>query len=682
MRALLSQLSYLTFACFVISFSLLGGGKILNAKEAERPDIVFVLLDDLRWDALSYLGHPYIETPNIDRLRAQGAHMANAFVTTSICCPSRATFLTGTYASRHGVIDNETSEYDPQQTPPLTRYLQEAGYRTAMIGKWHMGYSGHPRPHFDEWLSFDGQGKYYDPEFIYTDGSREKLRGYTTDILTDRAIEFIERQNPGEPYFLMLSHKAVHEPFQPAPRHEAAYGANVRDPEPVSWSDTFEGKPKWQRRQRVRDVRWNWRTGDIARETLPARIAPEPWEERSKYVKQLRCVAAVDDGVGRIMETLQARGTLENTLIVFTSDNGYFHMEHRRWDKRLAYEESMRIPMVVVYPGRIQPASTVTEMVTNLDFAPTVLAYAGLDVPADMQGQSMQSLFEGNPSGWREQVFYEYWTDLVHAIPTMRAVRGKRYKLIDYPMLDEIDELYDLHADPHEMNNLVEDPAHAEIYAEMQRHLERESAQVGWRDDVFPLNLPRVRGPEGVLMHLAAEKGGVVDFMLRDRSLEVSGVSVRDNAFAFNGRTSSIRIPFDPQMEPSGWPYRIQLNLRAESDGVIATQATPGYGFKIFVEDGRPGIAVMCKTWVASRSIIDGKQSILDEWTELEALIDYNRLSFWVNGELVERLALPLPFKAKAKAPLIIGAGSANKVSEDVPNNRFKGEIRSLLVKR
>jgi N-acetylglucosamine-6-sulfatase len=510
MRALLSQLSYLTLLSFLTCLGL-PGSAILNAKEVKRPDIVFVLLDDLRWDALSYLGHPYIETPNIDRLRAQGAHMANAFVTTSICCPSRATFLTGTYASRHGVIDNETSEYDPQQTPPLTRYLQEAGYRTAMIGKWHMGYSGHPRPHFDEWLSFDGQGKYYDPEFIYTDGSREKLKGYTTDILTDRAIEFIERQDSREPYFLMLSHKAVHEPFQPAPRHEAAYGANIRDPEPVSWSDTYEGKPKWQRRQRIKDVRWNWRTGDIARETLPASIAPEPWQERSKYVKQLRCLAAVDDGVGRIVEALQARGTLENTLIVFTSDNGYFHMEHRRWDKRLAYEESMRIPMVVVYPGRIQPASTVTEMVTNLDFAPTVLAYAGLEVPAGMQGQSMQSLFEGNPSGWREHVFYEYWTDLVHAIPTMRAVRGKRYKLIDYPMLDEIDELYDLHADPHEMDNLVEDPAHAEIYAEMQQHLERESAQVEWRDDVFPLNLPRVRGPEGVLMHLAVEKGEVVD---------------------------------------------------------------------------------------------------------------------------------------------------------------------------
>jgi hypothetical protein len=261
-------------------------------------------------------------------------------------------------------------------------------------------------------------------------------------------------------------------------------------------------------------------------------------------------------------------------------------------------------------------------------------------------------------------------------------VRGKRYKLIDYPMLDEIDELYDLHADPHEMDNLVEDPAHAEIYAEMQQHLERESAQVEWRDDVFPLNLPRVRGPEGVLMHLAVEKGEVVDLIKSDRALELSGLSVRDNAFAFNNRTSSIRIPFDPQMEPSGWPYRIKVKLKAESDGVIATQATPAYGFKIFVEDGRPGIAVICKTWVASRSIIDGKQSILDEWTELEALIDYNRLSFWVNDTLVESLALPLPFKAKAKAPLIIGAGSANKVSEDVPNKGFKGEIRSVVIQR
>jgi N-acetylglucosamine-6-sulfatase len=639
-------------------------------------------LDDLRWDALSYLDHPYVETPNIDKLRDQGAHMQNAFVTTSICCPSRATFLTGTYASRHGVIDNETSEYDPEVTPPVTKYLGDAGYRTAMIGKWHMGFSGKPRPHFDEWLSFDGQGKYYDPEFIYTDGSREKLKGYTTDILTDRAIDFVKRQADEQPFFLMLSHKAVHEPFQPAPRHKGAFGWDTRDPEPVSWSDTFEGKPDWQRRQRTRDVRWDWRTREIEEEALPDAIALEPWKNGKKYVDQLRCLAAVDDGIGRLVEALRERGNLDNTLFVFTSDNGYFHLEHRRWDKRLAYEESLRIPMVVVYPNKIEAGSTITEMVTNVDFAPTVLSYAGLPVPEHMQGASMQSLFEGRTADWPDTIFYEYWTDLVHAIPTMKAVRTDRYKLIKYPELDDIDELYDLQTDPHEMHNLVERPEHAVLLEEMENLMLAETERVGWRVDVFPKNLPRVRGPEGTLLDLRVESGKLTDTAKPERPIAAGEVVLSEGNMQFNGASSHIKLPFDQAADPSGWPYRISVDLRAESDGVIAMQSSPGYGFKLFVQDGRPGVAVICKTWIASRSTLDGPDSILNKWTTLEAEIDYNRLSFWVDGELVETMALPLPFKAKTYAPLIIGAGGRNKVSEAVPNNNLRGQIRSLQIQR
>ncbi|MEO0510968.1 MAG: sulfatase-like hydrolase/transferase [Verrucomicrobiota bacterium] len=649
----------------------------------DQPDIVFVLLDDLRWDAMSFLDHPYVETPQIDKLRAQGAWMQNTFVTTSICCPSRATFLTGTYASRHGVIDNETSEYNPEITPPVSKYLQEAGYKTAMIGKWHMGYSGKPRAYFDEWLSFDGQGKYYDPEFIYTDGSREKLSGYTTDILTDRAIDFVNRQPGEQPFFLMLSHKAVHEPFKPAPRHKTAFGAGTMDPEPVSWSGTFEGKPEWQRRQRTRDVRWNWRTRDVEEEKLPDAIALEPWKESKKYVDQLRCLAAVDDGVGRLVEALRERGNLENTLIIFTSDNGYFHMEHRRWDKRLAYEESLRIPMIVVYPGKIEAGSTISEMVSNVDFAPTILNYAGIPMPDHMQGASMQPLFEGDASNWRESVFYEYWTDLVHSIPTMKAVRTDRYKLIAYPELDDIDELYDLKRDPHEMNNLVQDPEYAGVLDKMERLLAAEAERVGWSVDVFPKNLPRVRGPKGTLFDLQIASGKVKDSIKQSRPMKTGKIVVDDGMMIFNGKGSRLEVPFDPDMDPSVWPYRIAVDLRPEEgNGVVAAQSSPGYGFKLFIEDGRPGIAVLCKTWIRSRTIIDGPEVEMGQWVKLEAEIDYNRVSFWMNGELIDTMTLPLPFKAKTKAPLLVGAGGSNKVSDEVPNNYFKGQIRGLTVRR
>lgn len=668
----------------IIATSLLSALSSVTASAGSdpQPDIVFVLVDDLRYDALSFLGHPYIETPHLDRLREQGAWMENAFVTTSICCPSRATYLTGTYSSRHGVIDNETSEYVPEITPPLTKYLQEAGYHVAMIGKWHMGYSGKPRPFFDTWLSFDGQGVYFDPELIHTDGSREVFEGYTTDILSDEAIKFIERHPDDQPFFLKLSHKAVHEPFQPAPRHKNAYGYNTRDPEPASFSDTFEGKPKWQRRQRVRDVRWDWRTREIEEEVIPESIELEPWRSSKKYVDQLRCLASVDEGIGRIVETLRKRGALNNTLIVFASDNGYFHMEHRRWDKRLAYEEGLRIPMIMVYPGKIEPGSTISEMVLNVDFAPTVLSYAGIEVPEQMQGYSVRPLFEGVSTEWRDAFFYEYYTDLVHEIPTMKALRGERFKLIHYPEIDDIDELYDLENDPNEMRNLAKNPEYAAVHREMTERLAKESQRLGWDADIFPHNLERVRGPVGTLLDLKPAGGGVVDAADPERKLHAQNIKFSDDQLVFNGSSSQIRIPFDPEMDPSIWPYRVSVDVNVESDGVIATQSSPGYGFKLFVQDGRPGISVICKTWVANRTTIDGPESILDTWTKLEAEIDYNRLRFWVDGELIDVMTLPLPFKAKTNAPLIIGAGGKHRVNDKVPHNPFKGVLRSFRIER
>lgn len=649
--------------------------------ETEQPDILFVLLDDLRWDALGFMDHPFVETPNIDSLREQGAMMANAFVTTSICCPSRATFLTGTLASQHGVIDNETSEYNPDVTPPVTKYLQEAGYKTAMVGKWHMGHSAEPRRHFDYWLSFKGQGVYHDPLFNIN-GENIQHTGYTTDLLTDYAIDFIEQHPKDQPYFCMLSHKAVHEPFQPAPRHNNAFGAGTTISEPASWSEDFADKPDWHKRQRSRDVRWHYRTRDYEEEQLPSAIPPEPWQKNTKYVQQLRCLAAVDDGIGRILEVLRKRGTLDNTLIVFTSDNGYFHLEHRRWDKRLAYEESLRIPMVIVYPGQIEPGSTVSQLITNADFAPTVLSYAGLTAPAQMQGLSMKPLFEEANPPWREEVFYEYWKDLVHAIPTMTAVRTDRYKLITYPDIDDIDELFDLKVDPNEMNNLAVDPAYADLHASMKDRLDRAKATNQWRLDVFPKNLPRTRGEEGVLLDLAVENGQLVDKAQSGLAANLSKLEVREDSLYFDGDLSAIRVPFNPLTDPAGWPFRIDVAVKPEADGVIAVQSTPGYGFKIFVQDGRPGVAVHCKTWIDTTTTIDGPESILGKWTHLQVLIDYNRLTFLVDGIVAESISLPLPFKGSPKTPLVIGGKGSHPVVEGIPDHPFSGAIRRFTLQR
>jgi len=655
----MKSLTTIRFAVSLVLIALTHTATVAKAAAPKRPDILFILVDDLRWDGLSYKGHPYVKTPHIDKLREAGASLDNAFCSTSICCPSRATFLTGTYANTHGVIDNETSEYNPAVTPPLTKHLQEAGYKTAMIGKWHMGHSAEPRPYFDHWISFKGQGEYHDVA-VNVDGKKEQWQGYTTDILTDKAIAFINRQPKDRPWFCMLSHKAVHEPFKPHPRHKDAFGKYKVDIEPESWSSDFSGKPKWHRRQRSRDVRWAYRTRNYETETLPETIEHEAWKKgQKKYIKQFRCLASVDDGIGKLLTVLKDRGTLDNTLVIFSSDNGYFHGEHRRWDKRLAMEESMRIPMVITYPGHIEKGDTVDALVSSVDFAPTVLDYAGIDIPQMMQGRSMRPLFEGRTTGWRDSVFYEYWVDLVHSIPTMTAVRTDRYKLIQYPEIDDVDELYDLKADPNEMNNLATNPEYIELHQQMKKLMLAKKQETGWRPDVFPKNLPRYRGSRDLNLELITEP----------------------TTFSGDGK-GIIKRRYDEDADPSSWPWRIEIDVNPESDGVIASQASPGYGFKIFVQDGRPGIAVLCKTWIALHTIIDAPDSVIGKWTNIQASIDYNRVIFKVDGRLIESRPLPQPFKGRTYKPFIIGGVGNNKVSDDVPHTPFRGQIRKLTIQR
>jgi len=420
---------------------------------AKRPNIIFILTDDQRWDAMSCLGHPFLKTPNMDRLRHEGALYANAFVTTALCSPSRASFLTGAYAHTHGVTSNRGREIDHDKTPSFPRVLREAGYETAFVGKWHMNRRSQPRPGFDYWLSFSGQGVYADPT-LNENGRAFKAEGYTTDLLTDFAIAFMKREHE-KPYCLYLSHKAVHSPFIPAPRHAGSYDG-VTLPSPPNTQDTFSGKPAWLR-------------GGVAVpgtpaavQAIPDALTPTQWDpteqRRRGYWKTLN---AVDDGIGRILAALEESGELDHTIIMFASDNGYFHGEHGRGDKRLMYEESIRIPLLIRYPPVVKPNSTVEQMVLNIDVAPTLLDLAGVQAPQTVQGCSTVPLLEGAFAGWRTSFLYEYWVDMTDRVPRLLGVRTDRWKLIRAPDIDDIDELYDLENDPYEMHNLAQDPAYA-----------------------------------------------------------------------------------------------------------------------------------------------------------------------------------------------------------------------------
>lgn len=421
-----------------------------------RPNFVFILIDDLRYDLVHATGNPEAKTPNIDRIARDGTIFSNAFVTLSLCAPSRAAFLTGQYGHCNGVYVNETRpELDPE-IPTWPQLLQKAGYDTAFIGKWHQGKGSYPRKGFDHWVSFDGQGRYDNP-IINTNGEIKETPGYMTDILSDAAMDWLRRDRD-KPFCLYLPHKAVHGPFKPADRYAGMY-ENTKFPHPPNCFDNLEGKPAWLKA--------------MAKTRDPHNIAALGGMDEIVR-KQLATLAAVDEGVGRILGHLERTGQLDNTIIAFAGDNGYYHGEHGLGDKRSAYEESIRFPLIVRYPKMLKPGSKIEDMVLNIDFAPTMLELAGIKAPDAMQGKSMVPLFAGKNAAWRKEFFYEYIREPQFGrIPSAIAVRTDRWKYIRYPELTDIDELYDLKNDRYELKNLALDPKYADTIADMKKRMDR-----------------------------------------------------------------------------------------------------------------------------------------------------------------------------------------------------------------
>jgi len=485
------------FVVMVVAVGGYGGtADRARAASARRPNFVFFLIDDMRHDVMSCAGHPFVRTPNIDRIARGGVRFTNAFVTISLCAPSRACFLTGAYAHRNGVATNEGQGIRPDH-PTFAQILQKAGYETAFIGKWHMEPTAEPRPGFDYWLSFRGQGEYIDP-MLNENGRTFRASGYMTDLLTRYAVEWLARPR-SKPFALCIWHKAMHGPFTPAERHKGLY-ADIRLPEPVSFRDTFEGKPRWQRElivaggQRRRPRRGADAAPSTAPAAVPDRVEPEKWDPTDeRRINYLRTLAAVDEGVGRVLDALEKAAVADNTVVIFAGDNGFFLGEHRRGDKRLAYEESIRIPLLMSGPGVRPQGGTIPQVVLNIDVAPTILAMAGAEVPGTMQGCSLEPLFAGRTGNWRRSFLYEYYREQwLAGIPTMVGVRREDWKYVRYPERKDLDELYDLRHDLHEMRNLATDPAAGPKLAEMKAELDRLIRQTGYTP--APAGPPRDSG--------------------------------------------------------------------------------------------------------------------------------------------------------------------------------------------
>lgn len=499
---------------------------VMNCKERQaqetaesRPNIIFIFTDDHALQAISAYGSVINQTPNIDRLADEGMIFRNSFCTNSICAPSRAVIQTGKHSHLNGVIDNREVFDSAQVTFP--KLLRQGGYQTAMIGKWHL--KSEPVG-FDFWKVLPGQGNYYNPDFRTPDGM-ERIEGYVTDIVTDVSLEWLEKgRDKTKPFMLMTQQKAPHRPWQPGPKYLNMYD-DVEIPEPSTLFDDYSNRASGAPLQEMeidRHMRFSW---DL-------KIVPEPsdsvgykvWQRRMKrytpeqigawnaayepknkafkeanlegkelvrwkyqrYIKDyLRCIASVDDNIGRLLDYLDESGLAENTIVIYSSDQGFYLGEHGWFDKRWMYEESLHMPLVVKWPGVTNPGSVNTDMVQNIDFAETFLDMAGLNIPVEMQGKSLVPLLQGNtPEDWRESIYYHYYEyPGAHMVQRHNGVRTDRYKLINYYQLGE-KELFDLEADPKEMTSVYNDPEYAKIQTQLEQELER--LRISYQDNTIP----------------------------------------------------------------------------------------------------------------------------------------------------------------------------------------------------
>jgi arylsulfatase A-like enzyme len=471
---------------------------------ADRPNILFIMSDDHAFQAVSAYGGQLNRTPNIDRIANEGMRFDRCYVTNSLCGPSRACILTGKYSHKNGFRDNSTGKFDSSQTT-FPKLLQNAGYQTAVIGKWHL--VSEPTG-FDHWDILPGQGQYYRPDFISAAGRRD-VPGYVTDVTTELALDWLKSgRDAAKPFMLMVHYKAPHRPWHPA-RDRLADREQERIPEPATLFDDYTTRCRAAHEAHMRisqmrpesDVKL-WEKNSSERKFLFNRMSAADraaWEkyvdprldqyraanpqgdERTRWFYQLylkdylNCVASVDEGVGKLLDHLDASGLANNTIVVYTSDQGFYLGEHGWFDKRFMYEESLRTPLVIRWPGIVKPGSVQDRIASNVDFAETFLEAAGAPIPGDMQGRSLAPLLRGDDtSDWRKSFYYHFYEDgdADHRVAKHEGVTNGRAKLIHFYTLGEW-EMYDLEKDPHELANIYGKPDHAELQRSLHAELDR-----------------------------------------------------------------------------------------------------------------------------------------------------------------------------------------------------------------
>ena len=469
-------------AIIVVTFAFFYAA-LISPPAMSSPNIVMIVVDDMRIDEYAAGGHPFVQTPNIDALARQGATFTQAYHATPLCSPNRASLLTGQYASRHGIIDNTSRSFASHRLDLFAKDLQTAGYTTAHIGKWHMGNDPSPRPGYDHWVSFAGQGRSVDP-ILYEDGKLHEVKGYLTDVLTDRTVAFIQRATDA-PFFVYVGHKAIHpdlqqlddgsvdfnqsSQFTPAQRHRGSYQGKVLKRRPNHGFSLAKATEK-----------------PVLKDSLDVKLSKEMREKFKNFVssdisdseiqRRAEMMLAVDESLGRIIDSLEKKNIVDDTLIIFTSDNGYFYGEHGlTQERRLPYQEAIKAPLIMRYGASIKAGASINSYASSVDLAPTILDFAGARIPEHVQGVSLKSLFNSTPVQPRDKVLVEYfghenpmpWT----ANLDYRVIVSGGFKYIKWLRYQDSEELYALDHDPYEMHNLAQDTKYASILRGLKRDM-------------------------------------------------------------------------------------------------------------------------------------------------------------------------------------------------------------------
>ena len=649
---------------------------------ADRPNILFILSDDHAAHALSCYGSKVNQTPNLDRIAAAGMRFANCFVVNSICTPSRAAILTGKYSHKNGVT--VFNRFDGSQ-PHVARFLQAAGYQTALVGKWHL--FSDPTG-FDYWNVLPGQGLYHDPVMI-ENGRTNNLKGYTSDLIGDFSLNWLKKRDAGKPFCLMMQPKAPHREWSPPAKYTNLF-ANTNLPLPATFNDDYAGRSRAasEATMRMRDLK---RTDLKA--PVPEGLTPQQEKEwrYQHYIKDyLRVVQSMDDNVGRVLDYLESSGLRSNTVVIYTSDQGFFLGDHGWFDKRFMYEESLRMPLLISWPGRIQPGSRNDAMVLNVDFAPTLLELAGLPALAGMQGRSFAPMQRGEgPKDWRTSMYYRYYHyPAHHRVQPHYGVRTERHKLIHFDRLGAW-ELFDLAKDPNELKNVYDDPAYAGIVAALKEELARLRKDLDDRDQfanllddgdaMAPVPLELVFKPDPATL----SNGEVMDASARGHNATSTGAEAvagrKGRAFSFAGDGVVAIADAPATLNPARKPFTVGAWCKPQSnEGVVISLGGAAHGFSIYVEDGVPCAAVRAAGQLAT---VRGKAKLATgEWTHLAAILGAGgELRLLVNGKAVGN-AKSAGIPSKPRDGLALGADPGSRVGAYNSEFHWRGLIEDVRI--